>query len=122
MKYKYAIGAATGIAANSIIQKSTQNFWLKEGEKAAQKRNQAYNAARGSGASEDQAFKAAEKANPLWKKLGSNRINGIATMLIGATVSRFDKKIGYGILGAGAAKAVFASKYTDLVDYTKKLV
>ena len=113
MKYKYAIGAATGIAANSIIQKSTQNFWLREGEKAAQKRNQAYNQARGSGASEDQAFKAAEKADPLWLKFGSNRINGMATMLIGATVSRFDKKIGYGILGAGAAKVAFPRKMSE---------
>jgi hypothetical protein len=114
MKYKYAIGAGAGLLSNKLIQDKSQDFWLEMGTRAAEKRQRAYDAALKSGQTPRAAELAAEKADPLWRKLGSNRINGLATLLIGAATFPLDKKIGTGIMTAGAAKVAFPAKMTEL--------
>ena len=114
MKYKYAIGAGAGLLSNKLIQDNTQDFWLEQGTRAAEKRQRAYDAALQSGQTPEQADLAAQKADPLWRKLGSNRINGMATMAIGSLATIIDKKVGTGMVLAGAAKVLLPSKMTEL--------
>ena len=114
MKYKYAIGAGAGLLSNKLIQDNTQDFWLKQGTRAAEKRQRAYDAALKSGQTPAAADLAAQKADPLWRKLGSNRINGMATMAIGSLASLVDKKVGAGMVLAGAAKVLLPAKMTEL--------
>jgi len=55
MKYKYAIGAGAGFLSNKLIQDNTQDFWLEQGTRAAEKRQRAYDAALQSGQTPEQA-------------------------------------------------------------------
>ena len=114
MKNDFLIGAGSGLLLNRTIQKTTIDFWRAEGQKAADIRTQAYNQALSEGKSEDQAILIAQKADPVWRKLGSNRINGLATSSIGALVYLVNKKVGAGIVAAGAAKVLFPNKIMDL--------
>ena len=114
MKNELLLGAVSGLLLNRTIQKSTQDFWLDQGQKAADIRTQAYNQAIKEGKSQDEAILIAEKANPIWKKLGSNRVNGLATASIGVMVYFVNKNVGTGIVAAGAAKAIFPNKIMDL--------
>lgn len=114
MKNDFLIGAGSGLLLNRTIQKTTIDFWLAEGKKAADIRAQAYEKAISEGKSQEEAFLIAEKADPIWRKLGSNRINGLATSSIGALVYLVNKKVGAGIVAAGAAKVLFPYKIMDL--------
>jgi hypothetical protein len=108
------IGVGAGLLVNRTVQKTTVDFWRGEGQKAADMRTQAYEQAISEGKSDEEAILIAEKADPIWRKLGSNRINGLATASIGVMVYLVNKKIGTGIVAAGAAKTLFPKKIMDL--------
>lgn len=114
MNNKLLIGAAAGLLLNKTIESGTYDFWLKEGQKAAEKRVQAYNEAIKQGKTDEQAILIAEKADAIWRKLGSRRINGLATALLGGAAYLVNKPIGTGIAAAGIAKAIFPNKLLDL--------
>lgn len=119
MKNKLLIGAAAGLVINRTIQKSTYDYWINQGNKARDKREQAYNSALGEGKTQDEAITLANKENPTWMKLGSNRINGMGTALIGSFAYLIDKEVGAGIAAAGVAKVFFPHKVMDL-DFEQK--
>jgi hypothetical protein len=114
MNKDFLIGAGAGLLVNRTIQKTTIDFWLKLGAEAAKVRMAAYNQAIKEGKNDEQATKIAFESDPAWRKLGSNRINGLATSVIGAIVYFGNKKIGSGIVAAGAAKVLFPNKIMDL--------
>ena len=114
MDKNFLIGAGTGLLVNRTIQKTTQDFWLDLGAKARDIRMIAYNQAIKEGKTEEEATAIAFKADPVWRKLGSNRINGLATTVVGAIVYFGNKQIGSGIVAAGAAKVIFPNKIMDL--------
>jgi hypothetical protein len=114
MNKELLIGVGAGLLVNRTVQKSTVNFWRSEGQKAADMRTQAYEQAISEGKSEEEAILIAEKADPIWRKLGSNRINGLATASVGVMVYLINKKVGTGIVAAGAAKTLFPKKIMDL--------
>ena len=114
MNKDYLIGAATGLLVNRTIQKTTIDYWLKLGAEAAKVRMAAYNQAIKEGKNDEQATAIAFESDPAWRKLGSNRVNGLATALIGAIVYFGNKQIGSGIVAAGAAKVLFPTKIMDL--------
>lgn len=119
MNKDFLIGAGAGLLVNRTIQKTTQDFWLKEGVKARDSRLVAYNQAIKEGKTQEQANEIALQANPAWLKLGSNRMNGLATTVIGAIVYFGNKKVGSGIVAAGAAKVIYPARAMDL-DFTFK--
>jgi hypothetical protein len=116
MNKDFLIGAGTGLLINRTIRKNSSNFWLKLGTEAANIRMAAYNQAIKEGKNEDEAIKIAFEADPAWKKLGlsANQYNGLATTLIGAIVYFGNKKIGSGIVAAGAAKVLFPKEMYNL--------
>ena len=113
---EFLIGAGTGLLINRTIRKNSSDFWLKLGAKAAEIRMAAYNQAIKEGKNEDEAIKIAFEADPAWKKLGlsANQYNGLATTVIGAIVYFGNKKIGSGIVAAGAAKVLFPKEMYNL--------
>jgi hypothetical protein len=114
MNKDYLIGAGAGLLVNRTIQKTTVDYWRKLGAKAADERLIVYNKAIQEGKSEEEATAISFKADPIWRKLGSNRVNGLATAVVGAIVYFGNKQIGSGIVAAGAAKVLFPSKVMDL--------
>jgi len=114
MNKDFLIGAGAGFLINRTIRKTTSDFWLKLGAEAANVRMAAYNQAIKEGKNEDEAIKIAFEADPAWRKLGSNRVNGLATTVIGAIVYFGNKQIGSGIVAAGAAKVLFPTEIGNL--------
>lgn len=119
MNKDYLIGAGAGLLVNRTIQKTTIDYWRKLGAEAGKVRMAAYNKAIKEGKSDEEATKIAFESDPAWRKLGSNRINGLATAVIGALVYFGNKKIGSGIVAAGAAKVIFPNEIMDL-DFNRK--
>jgi len=119
MNKDYLIGAGTGLLVNRTIQKTTIDYWRKLGDKAAAERVIVYNKAIKEGKTEEEATAIAFKSDPIWRKLGSNRVNGLATAVVGAIVYFGNKQLGSGIVAAGAAKVIFSNEIMDL-DFNRK--
>jgi len=108
---KVIIGAAAGFGVNNLIEKNSSAFWLKQGQKLSQK----YQSYIDSGMSEDEAEIQLKKDYPLWKKLGSRRVNALGTTAIGGLLmAAKQKEIGTGVLIAGITKFIFPSFLADL--------
>jgi hypothetical protein len=113
------IGTGTGLAVNSLVEKGMNNFWTKKGQELS-----AVNVARlktlmNEGKTEDEAISIIEKENPLWKKLGSRRVNGILGIALGYTTllisnDKTVKVAASGVVFSGALKVLFPSRMSSL--------
>ena len=111
---KIIIGLASGLVANTLVQKGLQSNWAKIGVNYSKVAVALYDQYIKEGKSEDEATALVEKASPLWKKLGSNRVNGLIVLGAGALMTQVKnetvKSAAIGLLIAGGLKALFPSR------------
>jgi len=108
---KTLVGTAAGFGINSVIEKSTVNYWNDQAQKITDK----YNALVKSGMSEEAAADQITKEYPLWKKIGARRVNALGTAAIGGLLmAAKQKEIGTGVLIAGITKFIFPNFLADL--------
>jgi len=108
---KTLVGTAAGFGINAVIEKSTVNYWNTQAQKITDK----YNALVKSGMSEEAAADQVIKDYPLWKKLGSRRVNALGTVAIGGLLmAAKQKQLGTGVAVAGITKFIFPNKIFDL--------
>lgn len=111
---KIIIGAASGLVANTIIQNGLRNNWAKIGVNYSREAVALYDKLIKEGKTADEATAILEKVQPLWKKLGSNRVNGLIAAGAGALLIQVNndnvKTAGAGIFILGALKALFPSR------------
>jgi len=108
---KTLVGTAAGFGLNAVIEKSTVNYWNAQAQKITDK----YNALVESGMSEEDAADQVAKEYPLWKKIGSRRVNALGTAAIGGLLmAAKQKEIGTGVLIAAVTKLIFPSFLADL--------
>jgi len=121
MKYKKEVtGVAVGLVANKLTEVSTAKLWAKLADQAVEKRKAVYDQAIKEGKTVEEASALSFKASPLWNKIGSRRINGVAVALIGLGAMQLgQKEIGKGIAAAGLAKVIFPGRWLNL-EFTEK--
>jgi hypothetical protein len=111
---KIIIGAASGLVANTIVQNSLRNNWAKIGVNYSREATALYDKFIKEGKTEDEATALLEKMQPLWKKLGSNRVNGLIAAGAGALLTQVGndtvKTAGAGMVIMGALKVLFPSR------------
>lgn len=116
---KIAIGLGAGLVTNSLVEKSMSKVWDKIGSQFSEDQKAKFSELINSGMSEEDAALYLEKNSPLWKKLGSRRINGILSLGLGYAAFAMSKNTtvkaaGSGIMFAGAFKTLFPEKSLDL--------
>ena len=111
---KIIIGGASGLVANTIIQNSLRSSWAKIGVNYSQEAVALYDQFVKEGKTPEEATALLEKAAPLWKKLGSNRVNGLLAVGAGALLTQVNndnvKTAGAGMVIMGALKVLFPSR------------
>jgi hypothetical protein len=111
---KIIIGAGSGLVANTIIQNSLRSNWAKIGVNYSREATALYDKLLKEGKTPDEATAILEKVQPLWKKLGSNRVNGLIAAGAGVLLTQVNndtvKTAGAGIAILGALKALFPSR------------
>lgn len=111
---KIIIGAASGLVANTIVQNSLRDSWAAVGVRYSKEATALYDSLIKQGKTIDEATAIIEKAQPLWKKLGSNRVNGLiaagAGVLLTQTGNDNLKTAGAGMVILGALKVLFPSR------------
>lgn len=109
------IGTGTGLAVNSLVEKGMSDFWLKKGKELGAQGKLRYDQLMKEGKTEDEAILIIEKEFPLWKKLGSRRVNGFLSIGIGYSTflvakNQNIKVAATGVIFLGALKVLFPSK------------
>lgn len=111
---KIIIGAASGLVANTIIQNGLRDSWAAVGLRYSKEATALYDSLIKEGKTEDEATAIVEKAAPFWKKLGSNRVNGLIAVGSGALLTQVGndtvKTAGAGMVILGALKVLFPSR------------
>jgi hypothetical protein len=111
---KIIIGAASGLVANTIIQNGLRSSWSKIGINYSREAVALYDQFIKEGKTADEATALLEKAQPVWKKLGSNRVNGLIAVGAGALLTQVGndtvKTAGAGMVILGALKVLFPSR------------
>jgi hypothetical protein len=111
---KIIIGAAGGLLANTIIQNGLRDSWASIGVRYSQEATALYDSLIKEGKTQDEATAIIEKAQPTWKKLGSNRVNGLIAAGAGALLTQVGndtiKTAGAGMVILGALKVLFPSR------------
>ena len=111
---KIIIGAASGLVANTIIQNGLRSSWSKIGINYSREAVALYDQFIKEGKTANEATALLEKAQPVWKKLGSNRVNGLIAVGAGALLTQVNndtvKTAGAGIVILGALKVLFPSR------------
>jgi hypothetical protein len=111
---KIIIGAASGLVANTIIQNGLRSSWAKIGINYSREAVALYDQFIKEGKTPDEATALLEKAQPVWKKLGSNRVNGLIAVGAGALLTQVNndtvKTAGAGMVILGALKVLFPSR------------
>jgi len=113
------IGTGTGLAVNSLVEKGMNNFWTKKGQELSTVNVARLKTLMNEGKTEDEAIAIIEKENPLWKKLGSRRVNGILGIALGYTTllisnDKTVKVAASGVVFSGALKVLFPSRMSSL--------
>lgn len=108
------IGVAGGLIANTLIQKTLQVNWAAVGVNYSKVAVALYDQYIKEGKTPDEATALLEKAQPLWKKLGSNRVNGLIAVGAGALLTQVKndtiKSVAIGMLISGGLKVLFPSR------------
>lgn len=111
---KIIIGAASGLVANTIIQNGLRDSWAAVGLRYSKEATALYDSLIKEGKTEDEATAIVEKAAPFWKKIGSNRVNGLIAIGSGALLTQVGndtvKTAGAGMVILGALKVLFPSR------------
>ena len=111
---KIIIGAASGLVANTIIQNGLRDSWAAVGLRYSKEATALYDSLIKEGKTEDEATAIVEKAAPFWKKIGSNRVNGLIAVGSGALLTQVGndtvKTAGAGMVILGALKVLFPSR------------
>ena len=111
---KIIIGAASGLVANTIVQNSLRDSWAAVGVRYSKEATALYDSLIKEGKTIEEATAILEKAQPLWKKLGSNRVNGLIAAGAGALLTQVGndtvKTAGAGMVIMGALKVLFPSR------------
>jgi hypothetical protein len=111
---KIIIGAASGLVANTIVQNGLRNSWAAVGVRYSKEATALYDSLIKEGKTPDEATALVEKASPIWKKLGSNRVNGLIAAGTGALLTQVGndtvKTAGAGMVILGALKVLFPSR------------
>jgi len=111
---KIIIGAASGLVANTIIQNGLRDSWAAVGLRYSKEATALYDSLIKEGKTEDEATAIVEKAAPFWKKIGSNRVNGLIAVGSGALLTQVGndtvKTAGAGMIILGALKVLFPSR------------
>lgn len=111
---KIIIGLASGLVANTLVQKGLQSNWAKIGVNYSKQAVALYDKFIKEGKTPDEATILLEKASPLWKKLGSNRVNGLIVVGAGVLMTQVKnetvKSAAIGLLISGGLKALFPSR------------
>ena len=113
------IGTGTGLAVNSLVEKGMNNFWTKKGQELSDLGVARLKTLMNEGKTEQEAILIIEKEYPLWKKLGSRRVNGILGIALGYSTLLISKNknvkvAASGIILSGALKVLFPSKMSSL--------
>ena len=111
---KIIIGAASGLVANTIVQNGLRDSWAAIGVRYSKEAIALYDSLIKEGKTVEEATAILEKAQPLWKKLGSNRVNGLIAAGAGALLTQVGndtvKTAGAGMVIMGALKVLFPSR------------
>jgi 2-keto-3-deoxy-6-phosphogluconate aldolase len=111
---KIIIGAASGLVANTIVQNALRDSWAAVGVRYSKEATALYDSLIKEGKTIDEATAILEKAQPLWKKLGSNRVNGLIAAGAGVLLTQVGndtvKTAGAGMVIMGALKVLFPSR------------
>ena len=111
---KIIIGAASGLVANTIVQNSLRDSWAAVGVRYSKEATALYDSLIKEGKTIEEATAILEKTQPLWKKLGSNRVNGLIAAGAGALLTQVNndnvKTAGAGMVIMGALKVLFPSR------------
>jgi len=111
---KIIIGAASGLVANTIIQNGLRDNWANVGLRYSKEATALYNSLIKEGKTPDEATAILEQNQPLWKKLGSNRVNGLIAAGAGALLTQVNndtvKTAGAGMVILGALKVLFPTR------------
>jgi len=111
---KIIIGAAGGLVANTIIQNGLRDSWAAVGVRYSKEATALYDSLIKEGKTPDEATAILEQNQPLWKKLGSNRVNGLIAAGAGALLTQVGndtvKTAGAGMVILGALKVLFPSR------------
>jgi len=111
---KIIIGAAGGLVANTIIQNGLRDSWAAVGVRYSTEATALYDSLIKEGKTPDEATAILEQNQPLWKKLGSNRVNGLIAAGAGALLTQVGndtvKTAGAGMVILGALKVLFPSR------------
>jgi hypothetical protein len=113
------IGTGTGLAVNSLVQKAMNQTWVAIGQKYGAEAKLKFQELLKQGKTEQEAALIIEKNAPLWKKLGSNRVNGFIGLALGygtflASKNKTVKVAASGIMFSGALKVLFPTRMMDL--------
>lgn len=115
---KVAIGVGSGLVVNTLVEKAMSKTWQKVGSDYSESAKQLFQELIDSGMSEEEAALFVEKNAPIWKKLGSRRINGMISLGVGFAAYKYGnpllKTMGSGIIISGALKTLFPTKSFDL--------
>lgn len=108
---------ATGIVANTLVEKATDNAWQKLAQDLGASNKARVDELLTQGKSIDQAEAIVTAAQPMWKKFGSRRINGAGVAALGVLVnfasSNETIKAGAkGMIVFGTVKALFPGLFT----------
>jgi len=111
---KIIIGAGSGLVANTIIQNGLRDNWANVGLRYSKEATALYNSLIKEGKTPDEAIVILEQNQPLWKKLGSNRVNGLIAAGAGALLTQVGndtvKTAGAGMVILGALKVLFPTR------------
>ena len=105
----------TGLTANTIVEKVTDNFWIDLAKKQGDINKQKVDLLLSQGKSIDQANALVSAEQPLWKKYGSRRINGASVAAAGvllnfASGNETIKAGAKGMMIMGTLKALFPER------------
>lgn len=111
---KIIIGLASGLVANTLVQNGLRSNWAKIGVIYSKVAVALYDQYIKEGKTPDEATALLEKAQPIWKKLGSNRVNGLIVLGAGALMTQVKnenvKSAAIGLLISGGLKTLFPSR------------
>lgn len=111
---KIIIGAASGLVANTIIQNGLRSSWAAVGVRYAKEATALYDSLIKEGKTDEQAIAIVQSSAPFWKKIGSNRVNGLIAVGSGALLTQINndtvKTAGAGMVILGALKVLFPSR------------
>jgi hypothetical protein len=118
---KILIGAGSGYVSNSVIQNGMRDTWAKIGIDYSKQAVALYDKFIKEGKTPEEATTMVENASPAWKKLGSNRVNGLIGAGLGALLTQVNndnvRTAGLGMAIFGGLKVLFPSQMTD-IDFT----